>query len=94
MSTKTTPGLNDTGTDPRPTYIAIGTDTTGADHIYHTRRERILVINDEEREHVQALGRQDVHDWMDHVETVRGWSSRSMYRSFGASLADNTEADH
>ena len=85
------PELNDTGTDPRPAYIDIGTDTEGAHHVYHTRRERVIVIQDSERERVQDLGRRDVHDWMDHVTDVRGWSSRSMYRSFGESLAAGLE---
>ena len=42
MSTQT-PTQNE-GTDPRPRYVLIGTDSRGAHHCYRTADETILVI--------------------------------------------------
>jgi hypothetical protein len=60
--------------DPRPRYVLLGTDSQGADHVYYTRRERVVVIADGRVEWVQPLDGASVADWVDHIDDVRDWA--------------------
>jgi len=83
MSKNATPAQESAGTTApspnerggiRPRYIALGTDREGAHHVYHTERERVIVIADGDRTHVLALDGRSVDDCMDHVAECRGWA--------------------
>lgn len=86
--------------DPRPAYIWIGEDTQGASHVYDTRRERVIVIADGERTHVELLGGRPVDHWISYVRGKRGWRTQRLYASTADAwsallepLADSLEDD-
>lgn len=53
MSTKRS--TRNRSTDPRPTYIALGRDAEGREHVYRTYAEEIVVIRDGQRVHIEDL---------------------------------------
>ena len=70
---------------PRPKYVLLGTDGTGASHVYRTTDDAILVVADGALTLNERLdSRHDVDDWVAHVETARGWADRQ----YGVSLVD------
>jgi hypothetical protein len=83
---------SDRGTDPRPNYIHTGTDEDGADHIYCTIDERVIVVDAQgDREHVEHLNGRSIHEWMTFVATKRGWSSQYLVESFGDFLENTVD---
>jgi len=66
----------DRSTDPRPTYIDLGTDAEGREHTYRTTVETIVVVRDGQRVHREQLGPRTVDDWMDFVAERIGWADQ------------------
>jgi hypothetical protein len=62
----------------RPTYIWLGTDNAGADHVYRTSDETIHVIDGTRRSHREQLGGRRVEEWLDYVAHERGWLVQKM----------------
>jgi hypothetical protein len=81
LDTQLTP-KNDSTHSVRPTYILLGTDTHGADHVWNTVARRVTVINDGVRERVQSLSTDDPSAWMAYVRAERGWARRRYYDDF------------
>ena len=80
MSTKAHTGQE--STDPRDAYIMIGVDDeTGAHHLYRTKDEQILVVEDGQLTHRFDLvkRRSNVNEYIRHVSEVRGWRFRDLY---------------
>lgn len=78
-------------TDPRPDYILVGRDRSGADHLYRTTDETIIVIADAQRTHVQPLWGRSVDDWLQYVDDRRGWGYQRLFQSARAAWADALE---
>jgi len=62
----------------RPTYIWLGKDNAGADHVYRTSDETIHVIDGTRRSHREPLGDRRVEEWLDYVDQQRGWLVQKM----------------
>ena len=62
--------------DPRPTYIHLGTDGLGLDHVYHTPTESVFEIAAAtgQRTARRALGNDPVGVYVDAIEAERGWA--------------------
>lgn len=74
---------------PRPDYIFIGTDTIGADHLYRTVDEHVLVIEDGDLVQdydLEEIGK-EVNDWIDYVEAKRdGFEVQHLYKDLGGAV--------
>jgi len=70
--------------DVRPAYIRLGTDATGASHVYRTTDETVHVVIDGEREHVADVADRPVDDWMAFIRDRRGWATER----YGVGLVD------
>lgn len=73
MSSYDTCQQKSSGTDPRPTYLALGRDAEGREHVYRTFAEEVVVIRDGQRVHIEQLGNRSVDDWMAFVRERTGW---------------------
>jgi hypothetical protein len=75
----------------RPRVIVVGQDRTGADHVYHTPTERVIVVADDGVERVESVnppGRDhDIHAWMAYVADERGWVTRDLHDGLGDALS-------
>ncbi|MGQ3723548.1 hypothetical protein [Natrialba aegyptia] len=73
--------------DPRDDYILIGTDADGGDHIYRTKDEHVLVVEDGEVTQNYDLEDHDatVNEWIDYVETkiYGGFESQYLFKTMG-----------
>ncbi|AGB37019.1 hypothetical protein [Natronococcus occultus] len=75
-------------TDPRPDYILVGVDTEDAHHIYRTTDETIHVIHNADRTYrydLAALNR-SINDWIDYIQTQRGFTTQHLYKTLADSL--------
>jgi hypothetical protein len=81
MSTKA--NTQQESTDPRDDYIHIGIDTHDASHVYRTKDETVLVIEDGEITHKIDLirRRKSVNDWIEHVKITRGFEEQHLFKS-------------
>jgi hypothetical protein len=76
MSSKTATPQERTATETIPSYVPLGTDTTGADHVHRTDDDTIHVITpggDRETYAIDATPLPDWHAWLAHVADTRGW---------------------
>lgn len=81
------------GTDPRPSYFALGVDETGAHHCYCTATDTAIVVDDGAVERVQDLAGTTIDGWMEFVAARRGWASRRYGRSLADLLVDGFRED-
>jgi hypothetical protein len=75
----------------RRNYVPLGTDQHGARHLYRTVDETIFVIQDGEITHRVDVGDRLVDEYMDHVETHRGWADKRYGFDLAEQLADVLE---
>jgi hypothetical protein len=77
-------------TDPRPNYILVGIDTEGAHHVYRTTDESVHVINNTDRTYRYDLEafEQSIDDWIEYVETRRGFTTQYLHTTLADSLTD------
>jgi hypothetical protein len=76
----------------RRNYVPLGTDHDGASHVYRTLDETIFVIQDGEITHRINVADRLVDDYIDHVETHRGWADKRYGFDLVDQLADALEA--
>jgi len=97
MSTYDTTANQATGrTDPRPDFIRLGRDTTGADHVYDTQTETVHIVHSDGSRGRKILWDTDktVDDYVETVADARGWDDRRYGRDlFAEFLAPYAEAD-
>lgn len=74
MSTYDTRQQKISGTNPRPTYLALGRDAEGREHCYRTATEEIIVIRDGQRTHIEDISDATVDQWMEFVASRISWS--------------------
>jgi len=84
MATNTSHDRQKSSVNVRPAYIELGTDATGASHVYRTTDETIHVVADGGREHVADVADRPVDDWMTFVRQERGWADEQ----YGVGLVD------
>lgn len=78
-----------TDSDPRDDYILIGVDVEGADHLYRTKDEHVLVVEDgavAQNYDLEALDK-TVNDWIDYVKDRRGgFETQHLYKTAADAL--------
>jgi len=89
MSTKA--NTQQESTDPRDDYIHIGIDTHDASHVYRTKDETVLVIEDGRIAYRHDLDERSVNEWLDYVTERRGWESRQLYKGMASALFSSVE---
>jgi hypothetical protein len=80
-------------TDHRPDYLLIGVDTEDAHHVYRTTDETVHVIHDTTRTYrydLETLER-SINDWIDYVQTNRGFATQHLYTTLADSLTDTSK---
>lgn len=86
MSTFDTPGQKTSGTDPRPNYIVLGTDSRDAQHVYDTRTETVHIVHPDGSRGRRLLDAGTIDDYVQAVEDAIGWSTRRYAYSFADAL--------
>jgi hypothetical protein len=84
-------------TDETPTFepsargAVIGTDAEGMTHCFDAIENTLQVVREDEPEpiYTRDLPPEELSEWVDHIENVRGWDTlRYETRSTAAFIAD------
>lgn len=76
----------------------VGIDEAGATHYHAPYADRVWVVQDGQIEREQRLEGAGIHEWIEHVDDVRGWKRNYYYegeafRELVAQLVDSLEED-